>query len=139
MRVLFFGVILFPVTLLIILSVFVCGHSYVSRRPNIVQRMNNMNLTWIFILKFMGWFAILSNCFIFAFTSEQMEEWFPSFFENVSSSQNQIDVAGFDEMKLGKGRYVVLVMFGLEHCIAIVAWIIHFCYFGYFRIRPKPH
>ncbi|ETO22183.1 hypothetical protein RFI_15014 [Reticulomyxa filosa] len=95
---------------------------YVTKRPNIVYRSNNMNKMWLLILNFMAWVGILTNTFLFAFTTEQMEEWFPDWYQHSAND----DTAGFQEIKSGKGRYVVLVMFLIEHLIGIFAYLIHF-------------
>jgi len=85
---------------------------FLSQRP-VVERAFNIHGVWIQILEFLAWFGILTNCYIFAFSSEQMEEWFPSLF-------NPDDVPNLAEIKQGNGRYVVLIMFALEHLIGFI-------------------
>eukprot|EP01083_Nonionella_stella_P179315 636274_1 len=94
---------------------------FLSQRP-VVERAYNMHSTWVKILQFMAWFSILTNCYIFAFSSEQMEEWFPQFFNPDQVQQRQ----NVEEIKTGHGRYVVLIMFALEHVIGLVCLLIHY-------------
>eukprot|EP00483_Globobulimina_turgida_P009801 UN09820 len=93
---------------------------FLSQRP-IVERAYNIHSTWIQILQFMAWFSILTNCYIFAFSSEQMEEWFPNLF-----NMDIDDMPQSEDIKTGHGRYVVLIMFGLEHIIAFICMLIHY-------------
>ena len=46
-----------------------------SRRPK-SDRANGIG-TWRILLEIMCWTSILTNCFIFAFCSDQLERWFP--------------------------------------------------------------
>ena len=94
---------------------------FLTRRPDIVTRANNMHYTWVYILQFMTWVSIITNAILFAFTSEQMEEWFPQWYQHQLSDE----ISGFEELKGGKGRYVVLVMFGLEHMVGILCFMIY--------------
>eukprot|EP01084_Bolivina_argentea_P069792 126927_1 len=101
---------------------------FLSQRP-IVERAYNIHLTWVKILQFMAWFSILTNCYIFAFSSEQMEEWFPQMFNpdnNIPQGKQQLLQSGYQEIKTGHGRYVVLIMFGIEHIIAFICLFIHY-------------
>ena len=77
----------------------------------------------------MAWFSILTNCYIFAFSSEQMEEWFPHFFvPDIPEHTQKLNLlqSGYEEIKTGKGRYVVFIMFGLEHLIGLICLCIHY-------------
>lgn len=101
-----------------------------SQRP-VVERAYNIHSTWVQILQFMAWFSILSNCYIFAFSSEQMEEWFPQFFnpdDSPIAAQQKTNLlqSGYQEMKTGHGRYVVLIMFALEHIVGFICMLIHY-------------
>ena len=101
---------------------------FLSQRP-IVERAYNIHSTWIIILKFMAWFSILTNAYIFAFSSEQMEEWFPELFNpdpDHLENEEEIIITDHEEIKSGHGRYVVLIMFGLEHIVGIICALIHY-------------
>ena len=65
--------------------------------------------------KTMAWLSIITNCYIFGFTSEQMTVWFPSFFSGPD---------GDTTTALGSGRYVVGLVFGIEHFLLFAALII---------------
>ena len=58
--------------------------TYVTRKP-LPRRTANIG-TWARVCTFQAWLAILTNCLIFGFSSEQMGEWFPSLFRRVRTS-----------------------------------------------------
>ena len=57
--------------------------------------------------------SILTNCMIFAFTSQQMMTWIPQWFD--------LDEEGDQMLAVGMGRYVVGLCFGMEHLLVLAA------------------
>jgi len=95
---------------------------FVSRRPP-PTRASNIG-TWRAVLIVQVWLSIVTNCLIFALSSNQMAEWFPELFRE--SEQ------GLDLMKVGSGRLVVGVAWAIEHIVVVIAVLV------WFLVDPQP-
>lgn len=94
--------------------------SHVMRRPH-SSRVLGIG-SWMSVLQLMTMASIVTNCFLFGFASDQMEAWFPTLFRG--------DVADTDfgkHIAAGKGRYVVLIVFLVEHVLLLFHALVHFC------------
>lgn len=80
--------------------------SYVLRRP--VPRRAHQIGSWSLILQTFSVLSIVTNSLLFGFTSKQMQLFFPDLFEADGT------------MQLGDGRFVVAVVFILEHSLLIL-------------------
>ena len=94
--------------------------TFAFRRPK-PARASNIG-AWLTVLQAQAWFAVLCNCVLIFFTSEQMLGWFPSLFAHVTVGN------GLQEQTLvqGRGRYAVALMFGFEHALLLVGLAIQF-------------
>eukprot|EP00052_Salpingoeca_macrocollata_P021836 m.188162 g.188162 ORF g.188162 m.188162 type:complete len:701 (+) comp21639_c0_seq2:33-2135(+) len=88
------------------------------RRPRIA-RVGSMG-AWESILRAQVWLAVLTNVFIFGFTSEQMMQYLPEFFERVYLTHGQAVAIAEQTVAEGAGRYVVAIVFLLEHVLILV-------------------
>lgn len=118
---------------------------YVVRRP--VPRLGvQQNATWCGVMRGFAMAAMITNTFLLAFTSHQMERWFPDYFAAprgagdkttaaaMAATLNRslrLDAAGL-EMVPGKGRYVVLYSMVMEHVMGLIA------VFLFWRIPSTP-
>jgi len=84
------------------------GHLY--RMPNPVRRSDIG--TWKLALRVMVWTSALTNCFLFAFTSNQMRQWFPSNFTT--------DNFGRPMLVSENAHETVLIMFAIEHALFLI-------------------
>ncbi|XP_065183783.1 anoctamin-8-like [Sycon ciliatum] len=89
---------------------------YLYRRPR-SRRAGGIGV-WYSVMYFMVIASILTNCFILGFSSEQLMQWMPNMFKHEGGDQ---------QFKLGYGRYVVGMVFTLEHILILLALVIeHF-------------
>merc|ERR1711862_591624 len=98
--------------------------AYVVRRPETVRTASIG--TWQIVLQGMVWLSIMTNVFIFAFTTEQMMQVFPSLFE-VSYNEDEVDLGGSDHYHTaveGKGRWVVGIAVAIEHALFLLASLV---------------
>lgn len=91
--------------------------TYVTQRP-IVQRQDDIGI-WLSILSTLVWLSVLTNVFLFGFTSEQLYLLMPSYY----------DIQGIDKdhthvLALGKGRWVFGCILFLEHALIILLKLI---------------
>lgn len=96
----------------------------VYRRPS-VRRPHGIGI-WKSIVASISWVAILTNVFIFAFSSEQMMQWFPLFFKHVTVLEPSGQTVMEQELRKGAGRYVLGLIFVLEHLLILVALFIQY-------------
>lgn len=89
---------------------------HVYRRP-MPRRARDIGV-WFDVMRVMVFVAILTNCAILGFSSEQLMQWTPSLFSrDLSGGGDQV-------MAMGSGRYVVGVVFGFEHLLLVIAvWL----------------
>ncbi|KRX08061.1 hypothetical protein PPERSA_02193 [Pseudocohnilembus persalinus] len=115
--------------------------------------------SWNHVLNFMCIMSVFTNIILFAFSSEQIVEFFPYFFQtqegvlgsvfnmvkdtkfvqgianSINQSQTHIDFGSGDHdlgnfnilqatPKTGQGRYVVAILFGIEHALFLGIWVI---------------
>ncbi len=84
------------------------GHLY--RMPNPVRRSDIG--TWKLALRVMVWTSALTNCLLFAFTSNQMQQWLPSNFTT--------DSFGRPMLVSENAHETVLIMFAIEHALFLI-------------------
>lgn len=88
--------------------------------------------SWLGVLRIIGVLSVLSNIVLFAFSSEKMSEFFPFLFKiyhvHVKGSllQANEEKRGLLEadIKNGMGRYVVFIVFVIEHICFVGFWAI---------------
>ena len=97
--------------------------SFLYKRP-IVKRVKSIG-TWETVLLVQTWIAVLTNVFLFGFTSEQMLQWFPWLFDHVQVIVDGVSVVE-QQLHTGTGRYVVAIVFILEHILIVIGLIITF-------------
>jgi hypothetical protein len=112
--------------------------SFVGKKP-LPKRVSDIGI-WTHLLAAMSWLAIFTNCMIFGFSSEQMEDWFPRLFKSVDISQvektfeaGNLHEAHDKVFKANKGHVVVGIVFGIEHVLVLVAVFISLS----ISFRPK--
>ena len=88
--------------------------------------------SWLGVLRIISILSVLSNIVLFAFSSEKMSEFFPflfkayhihvkgRLFEAVPDTKHLLEA----DIKSGMGRYVVLIVFVIEHICFIGFWMI---------------
>lgn len=100
--------------------------TYVVRRPDAI-RTSSIG-TWLTVMQGMVWISIMTNVFIFAFTTEQMMQLFPNMFTvSYSDEVNDVDFGGSDHVHAaveGKGRWVVGVAVVIEHVLFLLAGLV---------------
>ena len=76
-------------------------------------------------------FSVFSNITLFAFSSEKMMEFFPWLFQYGDQphphSHDEADshaLFAMATMKVGYGRYVILIIFIIEHVLFILVWMV---------------
>ncbi|KAG7360657.1 calcium-activated chloride channel-domain containing protein [Nitzschia inconspicua] len=79
------------------------------------ERISSIGM-WKDLLKSMVWFSCLTNCLLFGFTSDQMLQYLPSLFEQTEDGETLLAE--------GKGRLVVLLVFGLERVLIFTGLIL---------------
>ncbi|CAK4703945.1 unnamed protein product [Aphanomyces euteiches] len=87
---------------------------FVSRRPH-VHRVGSIGI-WESILTGLVWLSVLTNVFLFGFTTEQMTMWFPSYFKSVHV--DDVAFGGVDHIHVaakGSETIVMALVFLLEH------------------------
>lgn len=81
--------------------------------------------SWLSVLNHMSIMAILTNIFLFAFASHKITEFFPSLF--LDDHGGHVDPTLFTAgptAKLGKGRYVIAVVFLIENLMFLTVYLI---------------
>ena len=69
---------------------------------------------WKHVLKAMSWLSIMSNLYLFAFTSSQLRQWFPEYYHTDPRDGNTVaNPSKFSE--------ILLTVLIIEHCIIIIA------------------
>ncbi|GMH43041.1 hypothetical protein BSKO_10963 [Bryopsis sp. KO-2023] len=95
---------------------------FVCQRPP-VARENGIG-SWENVLKAQATLSVFTNVVLFAFSSDQMSQWFPSFFSIMDVDQDgDMDTV----ISQGKDRQVFLVMLVLEHILGLGVWLIFSC------------
>jgi hypothetical protein len=74
------------------------------------------NSMWRTLMASIIWMSALTNCLIAGFTSDQLMQYWPSFYKR--------DAAGYTDMGHDRGWIAVFCMFGLEHILLILGWFI---------------
>lgn len=90
---------------------------WVVRRP-LPEQVSDIG-TWSTVLVGMAWLSIVTNSFIFAFTTEQMMQVFPSFFVIADAA-----AVGADRQHVfapGMAQYVWAGLFFIEHVLFLFA------------------
>jgi len=95
--------------------------TYIDQRPK-SSKVRDIG-SWKLILYGMSWVAILTNCWLFSMGSFQMHLWFPSLFTCTSSVDQEASADA--DIIIGSGRYVVLLVVGLEHFLGACAVLIN--------------
>jgi len=95
---------------------------WVYQRPH-AHRASNIG-TWENVMMVMSALAVLTNCMIFTFSSEQMMQWLPFMFVE--------DETGEQDFAPGWARIGYTLCFTLEHLLFVVVAII------FFLIPDKP-
>jgi hypothetical protein len=73
---------------------------------------------WFEVMQGMVLLAVLTNCLILGFSSEQLMQWLPTLYSRDPTT------GGDQIMAVGSGRYVVGAVFGCEHLLLLVAvWL----------------
>lgn len=85
---------------------------YMYQRPK-VRRVSNIGV-WYNVLYAMMVLSMLTNSLIVGFSSEQLAVWCPWMYETIDNDQYIID---------GYGRYVVAIVFSIEHLLILCAVI----------------
>ena len=88
------------------------------KRPH-PYRVSNIGV-WMDLLTGLTWMAAITNVLIFAFTSEQMAHLFPFLFEL------SVDSLKRHTPKKYMGRWVVGIIFAIEHVLLVVIRLIHY-------------
>jgi anoctamin-10 len=81
--------------------------TYLCRRPR-SNRSNGLGM-WKSLLSGITWLSALTNCLIFGFTSGQMREFLPEYYQN--------DESGHVRLIAGKGWIAVFIIFGAERLL----------------------
>ena len=90
--------------------------TFITRRPP-ASRAASIG-TWHTLLTAQVWLSIVTNCLIFALSSNQMAEYFPWLFHESDK--------GLDLMKVGSGRIVVGLAWAIEHAVVLIALFLWF-------------
>ena len=98
---------------------------FLHKRPQ-VHRVNSIG-TWFTVLTIQTWIAIITNIFLIGFTSGQLLQWVPDFYEKIVLFADD-GVTSFIEqqIKLGSGRFVLAIIFIIEHILFIIGLLITF-------------
>jgi hypothetical protein len=81
--------------------------TYLCRRPRSI-RSNGLGM-WKSLLSGITWLSALTNCLIFGFTSGQMREFFPEYYQH--------DESGHVRLMAGKGWIAIFIIFGVERLL----------------------
>ncbi|KAL5463709.1 hypothetical protein EMCRGX_G032634 [Ephydatia muelleri] len=76
-----------------------------NRRP-LPMRANSIGV-WYTVLQIIAFIAILTNCAIVGFSSQQLKEWMPSYQSN--------------DQSLSETKFLVKAVFGAEHILVLVS------------------
>ncbi|KAF0695410.1 Aste57867_13759 [Aphanomyces stellatus] len=96
---------------------------FVSQRPH-VHRATSVGI-WQNIITGLVWLSVLTNVFLFGFTTEQMMIWFPSLF-SVKAVDDAI-FGGVDHIHVaatGRETVVMAMVFGMEHLAFLLVHIV---------------
>lgn len=88
--------------------------TYLCRRPQSI-RCDGLNV-WKNLLKCIVWLSALTNCLIFGYTSGQLMEWLPHFYE--------IDDTDHMQFRDDKGWIVIFIIFGLERGLLYIGLLL---------------
>jgi len=99
--------------------------SFLCKRP-LVHRVKSIG-TWETVITVQTWIAVLTNVFLFGFSSEQMLQWFPWLFDHVEVVVDGVTYIE-QELREGSGRYVMAFVFTLEHLLLLLGLVIMFVF-----------
>jgi anoctamin-10 len=88
--------------------------TFLCRRPRSI-RCDGLNM-WKKLLECIVWLSALTNCLIFGYTSGQLREWLPSFYESDDLEHSQF--------RDDKGWIVMFVIFGVERLLLYLGLLI---------------
>lgn len=80
------------------------------------ERVSSIGM-WKDLMRGMVWFSCLTNCFLFGFTSDQMLHYLPNLFEQTEDGETLLAE--------GKGRLVILLIFGIERILIFTGLILN--------------
>lgn len=69
--------------------------------------------TWQPIIESMSWLCLLTNCLLFAYSSDQIVAWFPDLFEGMDRH---------DRVAVGSGLSVAAICFSIEHVLILITF-----------------
>lgn len=87
---------------------------FLYKRPH-SRRAANIGV-WLRVLDVLTVMSALTNVMLIGFSSEQLQMWFPQYYDFYENDH---------WMKPGSGRYVVAIVFILEHALALFAAVMH--------------
>ena len=87
---------------------------FLYKRPH-SRRAANIGV-WLRVLDMMTMLSLLTNVLLIGFSSEQLQMWFPQYYDFYENDH---------WIKMGSGRYVVAVVFIMEHALAVFAAVAH--------------
>eukprot|EP00892_Ulva_mutabilis_P012367 jgi/Ulvmu1/9502/UM052_0075.1 len=91
---------------------------HVCRRPAADRRLSIG--AWQAVMQVQAWMAILTNCVVFTFSSDQVIEYFPSLFRTLRLPRGGVEKVVAE----GSGRWLVTIWVVLEHSLALVALLL---------------
>ena len=71
---------------------------------------------WSTLIKCIVWFSAITNCMIFCFSSMQMVQYLPQYFN--------VDNSGEHDLKDGNGWIVVFILFGIERLLLVTGIVL---------------
>jgi anoctamin-10 len=89
--------------------------TFVCRRPR-SSRCDGLNV-WKKLLEYIVWLSALTNCLIFGYTSGQLKEWLPHFYE--------MDDTDHMHFRDDKGWIVIFIIFGLERALICIGLLVN--------------
>lgn len=99
--------------------------AHVVRKPT-PRGVSNIGL-FSSVLKCQAMLAILTNCYIVGFASDQLVAWVPSWFKHVERKASEVVLeagqqvmADTEVFREGAARWAVAAVFGLEHVVGLV-------------------
>jgi hypothetical protein len=102
---------------------------FLMRRPRVI-RAAGIGI-WLQLMQCIGALSVITNCFIFSFSSEQLETFIPRWFtadddvideSSTAASATVLDEDALfgNEIKTGFGSHVTTTFFALEHLLLLV-------------------
>eukprot|EP01016_Furgasonia_blochmanni_P043236 TRINITY_DN5835_c0_g1_i2.p2 TRINITY_DN5835_c0_g1~~TRINITY_DN5835_c0_g1_i2.p2 ORF type:complete len:310 (-),score=66.68 TRINITY_DN5835_c0_g1_i2:113-1042(-) len=88
--------------------------------------------SWLTVLKWLNHISVLTNLALFAYSSDQITAFFPSLFPPSYDRRRVLFKAVADKMNLqanpldGQGRWVVGIIFGIEHVLYLIIFLINY-------------